>query len=273
MMGELQGVKTDVSRAVHDTNQRQRDLFFKKILGHFGGEQGLPARPSPSGASPSSPAPTTSAKPRPHDRPQGPRLRRACRGFDPVAMENVKKEAPTIDLFEDMYECRQGRRRPRDLDRLGRVQEPRLRQAREAMKGKAIFDGRNLYRRQHLGRDGWHYYSRSDPHRRLESLQAAPPHLEDTAQVQLERVVLSPLYYIIASLGTELAQQAGLRPYWAVGIGYPLALVVTRSLHTWWGLRSGTFHDHHIREKRARIEARRARRLIRSEGRGPSPDL
>jgi hypothetical protein len=62
-------------------------------------------------------------------------------------------------------------------------------------------------------------------------------------------VVLSPLYYIIASLGTELAQQAGLRPYWAVGIGYPLALVVTRSLHTWWGLRSGTFHDHHIREK------------------------
>ncbi len=108
---------------------------------------------------------------------------------------------------------------------------------------------------------------------RLELGAAAPPHLEDTAKVQLERMILSPLYYIIASVGTEIVQRAGLPPYWAVGIGYPLALLATRTIHTWWGLRSGTFEDHHIRAKRARIRDRRARRLMKSEGRGHSPDL
>lgn len=108
---------------------------------------------------------------------------------------------------------------------------------------------------------------------RLELGAAAPPHLEDTAKVQLERIVLSPLYYVIASLGTEFAQRGGLPPYWAVAIGYPVALIATRIIHTWWGLRSGTFEDHHIRAKRSRIMARKARRLMKSQGRGRSPDL
>ncbi|MEL7472000.1 MAG: hypothetical protein AAGK04_01680 [Planctomycetota bacterium] len=98
---------------------------------------------------------------------------------------------------------------------------------------------------------------------RLELGAAAPPHLEDTAQIQLERAVLSPLYYVIATFGTELIQRLGLEPYWAVGIAYPIGLVITRLLHTWWGIRSGTFQDHHIREKQARIAARRAERKRR----------
>ena len=101
---------------------------------------------------------------------------------------------------------------------------------------------------------------------KLELGAAAPPHLEDTAQVQLERMVLSPLYYILASIGTEFAQRRGLLPYWAVAIGYPIALLATRTLHTWWGLKTGTFHDHHIRAKKARIAARLQ---ARKEGRPP----
>lgn len=118
----------------------------------------------------------------------------------------------------------------------------------------------------HYVANHWRPFKGSSHKEKLELGAAAPPHLEDTAKVQLERLVLSPLYYIIASAGTEVAQRLGLYPYWAVAIGYPIALLVTRTLHTWWGLRTGSFHDHHIREKRARI----AERLkARNEGRPP----
>ena len=95
---------------------------------------------------------------------------------------------------------------------------------------------------------------------RMELGAAAPPHLEDTARVQLERAILSPLYYIIAVSGTEGLQRLGLNPYWAIGISYPAGLAVTRTLHTVWGLRTGSFEDHHIREKKQRIEQRRRSR-------------
>ena len=120
----------------------------------------------------------------------------------------------------------------------------------------------------------WRPFKGRSHKEKLELGAAAPPHLEDTARVQLERAILSPLYYIIAVVATETLQQLGLRPYWAVLIAYPLGLAVTRTLHTWWGLKSGTFHDHHIREKKARIEAkRRARKLRETKGRGHLPDL
>lgn len=86
---------------------------------------------------------------------------------------------------------------------------------------------------------------------------AAPPHLEDTAKVQIERAVLSPLYYLIAVAGTECLQRLGVHPAWAVSIAYPAGLLVTRTLHTIWGLRTGTFDDHIVREKKARIARRK----------------
>jgi len=105
MMGEKSGVKTDVSRAVHETNQRQRDLFFKKILGHFGGEAGLTGKKLAFWG--------LAFKPRTDDIREAPALTIARKalgygctvtGFDPVAMENVKKEAPTIELVGDTYD-------------------------------------------------------------------------------------------------------------------------------------------------------------------------
>lgn len=101
------------------------------------------------------------------------------------------------------------------------------------------------------------------PRTKREKLQlaaTAPPHLEDTAKVQLERAILSPLYYLLAVAGTEGLQRAGLHPAWAVAVAYPVGLLVTRTIHTVWGLKSGTFHDNHIRAKRHRIEQRRIAR-------------
>lgn len=98
---------------------------------------------------------------------------------------------------------------------------------------------------------------------RVELGAAAPPHLEDTAKVQLERAVLSPLYYLIAVLGTEWLQRTGVHPAWAVAIAYPAGLAVTRTLHTWWGLKTGTFDDHAVRVKKLRIMEKRAHRVRR----------
>jgi len=102
-------------------------------------------------------------------------------------------------------------------------------------------------------------------------LSIPPPHVaKDTAQLQLERAVISPAYYAIAGGGTYLCQYLGLGPYWAVLIAYPAGLVVTRTIHTLWGLKSGTYHDHHIAEKRRRIETKRARRAAKRQSASPN---
>lgn len=80
-------------------------------------------------------------------------------------------------------------------------------------------------------------------------LAAPPPHpVLDATRLQFERAVISPLYYIIAIAGTEALQQQGMHAAWAVGISYPAGLAVTRTIHTIWGLRSGSYTDHHRRD-------------------------
>jgi hypothetical protein len=81
-------------------------------------------------------------------------------------------------------------------------------------------------------------------------LEAKPPNaMRDAAQLQIERAIISPLYYIMAVAGTQMLQQEfGWHPAAAVGLAYPAGLVVTRTIHTVWGLKSGTYQDHHRRE-------------------------
>ncbi|MFK7884572.1 MAG: UDP-glucose/GDP-mannose dehydrogenase family protein [Phycisphaerales bacterium] len=161
MMGDKSGVTMQVSNAVHGTNERQRNLFFNKILKHYGGEMGLQGKKIAFWG--------LAFKPRTDDIRKAPALtlvRKAlgygvtCTGFDPVAAENVGKEmGDTITLHDDMYEC------ARDADALvistdwAEFKSPDFERLASSMKAKVIFDGRNLYRRQHLGEMGFHYYS------------------------------------------------------------------------------------------------------------------
>ena len=71
--------------------------------------------------------------------------------------KTVAKEA--IELVDDMYECAQGADALVISTDWDEFKSPDFARLGEAMNGKAIFDGRNLYRRQHLGEMGWHYYS------------------------------------------------------------------------------------------------------------------
>jgi UDPglucose 6-dehydrogenase len=81
------GYDAPLLKAVEAVNNRQKTTLFAKLARHFGGAEALPARPSPSGAWPSSPTPTTCA------RPPAARLIEALwqagarvQAYDPVAM-------------------------------------------------------------------------------------------------------------------------------------------------------------------------------------------
>jgi UDPglucose 6-dehydrogenase len=167
MMGETKGVPVAVSKAVHETNQRQRERFFKKIEEHFRGEGGLAGRNLAFWG--------LAFKPRTDDVREAPALTliqrargqgAACRAFDPVAAETGAKdlgvpggEGPGLSIVGDMYAAAEGADaliistdwdefKAPDLDRLGRV-----------MRSRVVFDGRNLYRPQAMKAAGFRYVS------------------------------------------------------------------------------------------------------------------
>lgn len=162
-MGDSAKIPVSISKAVHETNQRQRDRFFSKIERHFDGNLkgkslafwGL------------------AFKPRTDDVREAPALtliRKAIhagasvRAFDPVATETARAElgsGPAI--VSDMYEAAKGADalviatdwddfKSPDFDRLGSL-----------LRVKLIFDGRNLYRPEDMQRRGFAYHSVGRP--------------------------------------------------------------------------------------------------------------
>ena len=75
-------------------------------------------------------------------------------------MENVKGEmGDTLELFDDMYETAKGADALVISTDWDEFKSPDFNRLGEVMKGRVIFDGRNLYRRQQFDKMGWHYYS------------------------------------------------------------------------------------------------------------------
>ncbi|MBX3316258.1 MAG: hypothetical protein KF902_05280 [Phycisphaeraceae bacterium] len=64
---------------------------------------------------------------------------------------------------------------------------------------------------------------------------------KDATLVQFERAILSPLYYMVAGGLMYLLQHQGIKANWAFVFGFVSAIVVTRVVHTMWGLRTGRF--------------------------------
>ncbi|MEM9064208.1 MAG: hypothetical protein AAGB51_01825 [Planctomycetota bacterium] len=79
-----------------------------------------------------------------------------------------------------------------------------------------------------------------------------PPFWKDATLVQFERAILSPIFYLLSAGGMETLQRAlGWHASLAMIVGFSSALVITRVIHTIWGLRSGRFRDHHEQTARA----------------------
>ncbi len=168
MMGDKSGIEARLSKAVHEVNQRQRDRFFDKIVAHFGGKTGV-------GGGPAGLQGKTLAfwgiafKPRTDDIREAPALtlmRKATgygasvRAFDPVAGPNARKElGPAATIVDDMYECATGADALVISTDWDEFKSPDFDRLEKCLKGKVVFDGRNLYRRQQMAQHGFWYYS------------------------------------------------------------------------------------------------------------------
>jgi hypothetical protein len=84
---------------------------------------------------------------------------------------------------------------------------------------------------------------------------------QDTLAVQAERIVLVPVFALLAIGGMTLLQhRTDLAPEWAFVVTYLVAILVTRVLHTVIGYRTGTFDDRRHHRRVRLIELRRMRR-------------
>jgi UDPglucose 6-dehydrogenase len=161
MMGDTAGRPTLVSRAVHETNQRQRDLFFDKIQGHFKASGGLQGKTLAFWG--------LAFKPRTDDIREAPALtliRKAvgfgasARAFDPVAADNARAElGPSATITSDMYEAAKGADALVISTDWDEFKNPDFARLAKAMKSRVIFDGRNLFRRSQVALHGFQYYS------------------------------------------------------------------------------------------------------------------
>ncbi len=164
MMGEKAGRPATLNRAVHDVNQRQRDLFFDKITGHFktqGGGGGVQGKTLAFWG--------IAFKPKTDDIREAPSLtliRKALglgatvRAHDPVAGENARHElGSSVTIVDNMYDTLQGADGLVICTDWDEFKNPDFERMAKLMRHRAIFDGRNLYRRQHMGELGFSYYS------------------------------------------------------------------------------------------------------------------
>ena len=160
-MGRQKNIPTQLSQAVHDVNQRQREMFFKKLTGHFSSSGGLKGKTIAFWG--------LAFKPHTDDIREAPALtlmqmaREAgatVRGFDPVAAENVKRENPgKYEIVPGMYEALKGADAVVISTDWDEFKAPDFIKMKATMKSPVIFDGRNLYKRDVVERAGFHYYS------------------------------------------------------------------------------------------------------------------
>jgi UDPglucose 6-dehydrogenase len=161
MMGNQRGVDIQLSQAVHDVNQRQRRLFFTKIEEHFAEDGGLSGKTLAFWG--------LAFKPHTDDIREAPAVDlmkwckergATCRGFDPVASENVERENPgAFELMDNLYETL------RDADAVvistdwDEFKSPDFERMKNIMRHPVVFDGRNLYKRPQMIDHGFTYYS------------------------------------------------------------------------------------------------------------------
>jgi UDPglucose 6-dehydrogenase len=156
-MGERNEQPMNIVRAVHDVNQRQRLVFARRVIDHFGDRTGE----------------TTLAvwglafKARTDDVREAPaiaaiRLFLACgmtvRAHDPEAMNNAAAElGDAVAMCDDAYDALDGADalvvftdwpefRSLDFERIA-----------DRLNGRVIFDGRNLYEPAMVAARGFHY--------------------------------------------------------------------------------------------------------------------
>jgi len=160
-MGVERGIPIQLSQAVHDTNQRQRRRFFERLEHHFASDGGLSGKTLAFWG--------MAFKPHTDDIREAPaitimrKVRDAgatVRGFDPVAAENVERENPgAFEICDDLYKCIEGAHALVISTDWDEFKQPDFERMKALLGAPVIFDGRNLYKRSQMEREGFDYYS------------------------------------------------------------------------------------------------------------------
>jgi UDPglucose 6-dehydrogenase len=156
-MGRAVGFDCKLNASVHEVNQDQRSHFWGKIEQELGGVKGK--RLAFWGVA---------FKPRTDDIREAPSIalmERAVaagavvRAFDPVAMENMAKEFPQAEAAVDLYHALDGADALVICTEWNDFRSPDFGEMARRMKGRTIFDGRNLYRSAQVTEAGFVYAS------------------------------------------------------------------------------------------------------------------
>ena len=156
-MGRAVGFDCKLNASVHEVNQDQRSHFWGKIEQELGGVKGK--RLAFWGVA---------FKPRTDDIREAPSIAlmeravaagAAVRAFDPVAMENMAKEFPVAEAASDMYHALDGADALVICTEWNDFRSPDFGEMARRMKGRTIFDGRNLYRSAQVTEAGFVYAS------------------------------------------------------------------------------------------------------------------
>ena len=161
-MGREVGFPCRLNEAVHEVNQRQRDLFWTKIADELG--EDLSGKTLAFWG--------VAFKPRTDDIREAPSvalMKRALaagasvRAFDPVALENLAGDLPEATRVEDMYEVLDGADALVVCTEWNEFRTPDFSEMSRRLKAPMVFDGRNLYRRQAMADLGFVYLSVGRP--------------------------------------------------------------------------------------------------------------
>jgi UDPglucose 6-dehydrogenase len=145
--GRENGVELRVLQAVEDANERQKHVLVDKIVARFG--EDLPAAPSPSGAWPSSPTPTTCAKPPAAS--SWPSWRAAARRCRPTTRWPMRRSprvlagTPGLSFADSQDAALEGADALVVVTEWKEFRNPDFDAIKATLKQPLVFDGRNLY--------------------------------------------------------------------------------------------------------------------------------
>ncbi|HMN97476.1 MAG TPA: UDP-glucose/GDP-mannose dehydrogenase family protein [Phycisphaerales bacterium] len=158
MMGRAARYECSLNAAVHEVNQRQRTHFWAKVVGRLGAD--LRGRTLAFWG--------VAFKPRTDDIREAPSLTlmhmalaagAAVRAYDPVALENLAAEMPAVERGEDLYGILDGADGLIICTEWNEFRSPDFDEIARRLRGRVIFDGRNLYKPHVPAEHGLEYHS------------------------------------------------------------------------------------------------------------------
>ncbi|MSR44094.1 MAG: UDP-glucose/GDP-mannose dehydrogenase family protein [Phycisphaerales bacterium] len=165
-MGREVGLDCKLNAAVHEVNQDQRGHFWKKITTELAA--GAPGRPGGSLSGKSLAFWGVAFKPKTDDIREAPSLTlmqlaldagAKVRAYDPVALDHLAHEMPTVDRFTDQYEALDGAEALVICTEWAEFRSPDFAEMLRRMQRPVIFDGRNLFRSSQMRDAGFVYAS------------------------------------------------------------------------------------------------------------------